>query len=186
MPDLAMGDPGRNGLVARMVERLREAVAEAGGNQAVMRRSGIPSRTLSHYLAGREMRASTLVALADACGVSAEWLATGRGEKPAASPGPKTFEQGVLPAGGAVATGSALPIVAAAEPSRQLRPPAAGAPDPVILSKAIEVVDALVKTEGTATDPLDRARKIARAYEILAASDTDLPELPFHVSRSEG
>lgn len=43
------------------------------------RRSGMPLGTLSRYQSGREMKASALIALAQATGVSLEWLATGRG-----------------------------------------------------------------------------------------------------------
>lgn len=35
--------------------------------------------TLNNYIAGRDMKVSALIALADACGVSLEWLATGHG-----------------------------------------------------------------------------------------------------------
>jgi len=64
----------------RVAERLREAVKRGGGHGAVAARSGIKSRTLSYLLGGQEAKQRQLVALADACGVSLEWLATGRGE----------------------------------------------------------------------------------------------------------
>ncbi len=60
-------------------ERLRLAVSRAGGLAHVGAISGVPTRTLSRYLSGQEMKVQSLAAIADACGVSIEWLATGRG-----------------------------------------------------------------------------------------------------------
>ena len=62
-----------------VAERLQRAVAEAGGRRAVADRAGVPLTTLSDWLNGRDVRVSSLVALASACGVSVEWLATGNG-----------------------------------------------------------------------------------------------------------
>jgi hypothetical protein len=59
--------------------RLRQAVELAGGPSHVSRVSGVHLRSLNDYLKGREMRQGVLIALADACGVSIEWLTTGRG-----------------------------------------------------------------------------------------------------------
>ena len=61
-------------------ERLKEALRDAGGAAAVARKIGMPMPTLNNYIAGRDMKASAVVALADGCGVSVEWLATGRGD----------------------------------------------------------------------------------------------------------
>jgi len=77
--DPAITDNGLNRNALEASERLRAAVKLSGGASATAARSGTPLRTLNHYLAGREMRRDGLVALADACGVSIEWLATGRG-----------------------------------------------------------------------------------------------------------
>jgi AcrR family transcriptional regulator len=71
-------------------ERLREAVRAAGGNQAVARRAGIPVGTLNNYLAGRDMKASAMIAVAGACSVSIEWLAAGRGPMRAGDQAPAT------------------------------------------------------------------------------------------------
>lgn len=59
--------------------RLREAVKMAGGNAKVSSKSGVPLSTLNGYLTGYDIKASNLVALADACGVHIAWLAAGRG-----------------------------------------------------------------------------------------------------------
>ena len=61
-------------------DRLKEAVRLAGNAALVAKRIGMPPPTLNNYLGGRDMKASGMVALAEACGVSVEWLATGRGE----------------------------------------------------------------------------------------------------------
>lgn len=70
------------------LERLREAVRLGGGQTAVSARSGVKMRSLSNYLSGRnDMKGPTIVALADACGVTVEWLAAGRGPmRPTDSP----------------------------------------------------------------------------------------------------
>ncbi len=60
-------------------ERLRQAINLAGGATAVARKISMAPTTINNYLAGRDMKASALAALADACGVSIEWLAVGRG-----------------------------------------------------------------------------------------------------------
>jgi transcriptional regulator with XRE-family HTH domain len=61
-------------------DRLKEAVKAGGGGAPVAKRIGMPIPTLNNYLAGRDMKASALVALAKGCGVSIAWLADGQGE----------------------------------------------------------------------------------------------------------
>lgn len=68
-------------LVQERAERLKEALRLAGGGAAVAKQIGMPIPTLNNYIAGRDMKASALIALAEACGVSLDWLATGRGRK---------------------------------------------------------------------------------------------------------
>lgn len=58
-------------------ERLRSAVRKAGGARRVAQRSGVAFGTLNNYLAGGEIKLTAAAALARACGVSLEWLATG-------------------------------------------------------------------------------------------------------------
>lgn len=65
--------------LSERADRLREALKQAGGGAAVARRIGMPMPTLNNYLGGRDMKVSALVALAEACNVSVEWLATGHG-----------------------------------------------------------------------------------------------------------
>jgi hypothetical protein len=59
-------------------ERLRRAIRQAGGNNAVSERSGIPLSTIGRYLAGFDMKFAAAQALAKACDVTIEWLATGQ------------------------------------------------------------------------------------------------------------
>ena len=79
--DLSVDSAGR---------RLREAIRQAGGQTAISARSGIKMRSLSNYLTGlNEMKMQTIVTLADACGITIEWLAAGRGPmRPSDSPAP--------------------------------------------------------------------------------------------------
>jgi transcriptional regulator with XRE-family HTH domain len=63
--------------ISERVSRLREAVGKARGPKAVAEKAGMAATTLNNYLAGRDMKVSALVALATACEVSVQWLATG-------------------------------------------------------------------------------------------------------------
>lgn len=62
---------GRDTLAAR----LTDAVERSGGKSAVSKASGVPLRSLSGYLSGRnEPPATVLGAIAKACGTSLDWL----------------------------------------------------------------------------------------------------------------
>ena len=58
-------------------QRLRQALRDAGGNKVVSERSGVPTSTISAYIAGQDWKLSTTLALAAACGVSSDWLIRG-------------------------------------------------------------------------------------------------------------
>lgn len=60
-------------------DRLKDAVIRSGGATAVSRVSGVALSTLNDYLKGKEARFSRVVAIAKACSVSIDWLATGDG-----------------------------------------------------------------------------------------------------------
>jgi phage repressor protein C with HTH and peptisase S24 domain len=63
----------------------------AGSGDELARITGIPRRTLETYLAGKsELKASRLLEIADAVGVSLDWLVAGRGS-------PQGGVQGALP-----------------------------------------------------------------------------------------
>lgn len=64
-----------------LAQRLRRCAQIAGSGERLSQISAIPRRTLESYLSGQsEPNVSRLVALAEAVGVSVEWLATGEGE----------------------------------------------------------------------------------------------------------
>ncbi|MHB1305211.1 MAG: helix-turn-helix domain-containing protein [Acidiphilium sp.] len=77
--------------------RLRLAVEKNGGASEVSRKSGVPISTLNDYLSGREPRFSRAFALARACGVSLDWLATGISSETSAekSPNIPMFRDGI-------------------------------------------------------------------------------------------
>ena len=80
-----------NRIATERVVRLRQAIKTSGGNNRVSEKTGIPLSTLGAYLRGRDIQSEQLIALAAACGVSVEWLATGQGPSaaaPAAAPPP--------------------------------------------------------------------------------------------------
>jgi phage repressor protein C with HTH and peptisase S24 domain len=86
-PDGEVGAPISDAAVASRAARLREAVKAAGGNAAVAARAAMHVGTLNRYLAGRDMKAQNLVALAAATGVRLEWLALGTGPRHASEAG---------------------------------------------------------------------------------------------------
>lgn len=162
-----MSDAGRP-------ERLRVAVKAAGGNKSVAERSGIPLATLNKYLAGRDMKVSAFIALANACGVSLDWLATGWGDMfsalhraalsiPTVQPSPdgKTliptpeYRRLLLP-----------PPQSVAEPQQSLaQPPALDVPR---LKQAIDLVRAIGGPGSL--DAQDAPTRIATAYDILTGA----------------
>ena len=71
--------PGGNSVDDALAKRLRIAVDRVKSVSAASRLSGVPVGTLNNYLAGRDMKRGALLAIADATGVSLEWLASGRG-----------------------------------------------------------------------------------------------------------
>lgn len=69
--------------VLHLPDRMREAVGKNNQSE-VARRAGVSTRTLQRYLdGGGGLKLTALVAIADACGVSVEWLITGRGDRQA-------------------------------------------------------------------------------------------------------
>ena len=67
-------------------KRLKTVVRDFGGNKKVAEKSGVPLSSLNSYMNGREMSVPAMIALAEACGVPLEWLATGRGPMRAVAP----------------------------------------------------------------------------------------------------
>ncbi|RTL99744.1 helix-turn-helix domain-containing protein [Ancylobacter aquaticus] len=68
-------DFGVRGLNPEVIERLRLAIREAGGNKAVSEKSGVPLSTLNGAIAGKNQpRVSAMAAIASATGRSLDWL----------------------------------------------------------------------------------------------------------------
>lgn len=87
---------GTDGMNDGFAERLRRAISHAGSIQKLGESAGVAPRTISGYLVGKgDPSRQRLVALADAAGVSVEWLATGRGDASAGRVQPFTSPSGV-------------------------------------------------------------------------------------------
>jgi hypothetical protein len=67
-----------NSELGEVSRRLHDAVKAAGGASLVSQKSGVPKSTLHTYVNGQDMKLSNAIALAAACGVTIEWLITGR------------------------------------------------------------------------------------------------------------
>ena len=66
-------------MLENFTSRLKKAVKEAGGNKAISKKSGIVLGTLSQYIRGiSEPSISKIAAIAEAWGVSLDWLAYGK------------------------------------------------------------------------------------------------------------
>lgn len=85
-----------------MCRRIRECARMVGSGDELARRSGVPRRTLETYLSGRsEPKATGLALIAEAAGVSLDWLLLGRGEpvpcgRPAAESAHATLDAALL------------------------------------------------------------------------------------------
>ncbi|MCE0745508.1 hypothetical protein LWC05_16680 [Acetobacter sicerae] len=67
-------------------DRLRECVRRAGGNAVVADKAKVGSTTLSTYLNGKEWKLGIIEKIADACGVSLQWLLFGTDQSGSAPP----------------------------------------------------------------------------------------------------
>lgn len=73
-------------------ERLREARRHAKLTQVELyERSGVPQQTIGNLETGATKTSRNIIALARACGVRAEWLATGEGPMLETEPGPNIY-----------------------------------------------------------------------------------------------
>jgi len=67
---------------ARLIERLKDVLSARGAAAAIAEKTGIAASTVRSYVRqGSIPTALKLAAIAEAAGVSLEWLATGRGPK---------------------------------------------------------------------------------------------------------
>jgi hypothetical protein len=156
--------------------RLREAVRAAGGNLVVSRRSGVPLRNLNHYIAGRDMKTEVLVALSEACNVSLDWLATGRGAMhPPAEPLITEMHTSQAPApapdGLTVEFGPPMPLPGFSEPASPAPP--SNRLNTAALAKAIEIVEAVAGINSFHDNPKALAERIATTYAVLTRPDLD-------------
>lgn len=106
--------PNGEGFDLERAERIREVLKTGGGREQVAARIGVHPGSLTRYLKRRDLPTATLVAIADACGVSVEWLATGRGSKLGEWVNPRYHDTDpigtVYEDGTAVAAGPVLPL----------------------------------------------------------------------------
>jgi transcriptional regulator with XRE-family HTH domain len=169
--------------VAERAARLKTAVKAAGGNQAVAQRASMNLGTLNNYIAGRDMKAASMVALAKACNVSLDWLATGR--EPPQTPADRA--RAAVSVALDQMTGKPLPSQKTPEISglgmeqAPLRAPHQLSLDAVALAKSIEIVEAMVVPNGGSITSLASARRIASIYLALTGPDEHLqppPQLP--------
>jgi hypothetical protein len=171
--DLVLDEASKPGRVA---ERLRQAIKAAGGVGAVSAKSGVKSRTLTRLLGGQEAKQSALVALADACGVSLEWLATGRGPM---RPEAQKEEQ--------VAAGAPMPLPYR-PPSRSETPQAAPATRPRLklfasadmdrLAYALSAATMLFQARGGSPSWREVAQAVAIIYDLEEAGAPESEQAP--------
>jgi len=80
---------GVEALKSEISVRIRESIRESGGNAFVAEKSGLPLRTISNYVRGlSEPKIISLSKIAEVCGVSLDWLATGKNHKFSSEPQP--------------------------------------------------------------------------------------------------
>ena len=80
--DSSLSIPRREAEVAGIGERIKELRRSGESVAGFARRVGVPEANIRTYLYnGMCPRADKLVRIAAACGVSVDWLATGRGER---------------------------------------------------------------------------------------------------------
>lgn len=146
------------GTKRNVAARLHRAVRAAGGNMAVANRSGVPLATVNNYVRGRNgMKIEPLSALAAACNVSLDWLVMG-GEAAAAGP----LAAPNFPSGSVAAPLGLGEVQAEASPGGM-----SGGIDVPMLTKAIEIVAAIVGAAEFLDDPKMLARRIATTYAVL-------------------
>lgn len=67
-------------------DRLKNAVDLAGGNTVIAAKAGVAKSTLSTYMNGAEWKLGAIKSIADACGVSLQWLLFGVNQADSAPP----------------------------------------------------------------------------------------------------
>lgn len=160
------------------ITRFRSAIKRAGGIQVVAKIAGVPKGTINNLLRGTDIRISNAYAIAAACHVSMDWLATGIGAETPEwyVPGPTTGSA-MVPLG--PSRPESKPPVYQPEEIRQSPPvpgmaehPESIAPplliDPDHLQQAIEIVKVLDGVAAFAAPNI--GRRLAAAYDILSGA----------------
>nr|DAN90194.1 MAG TPA: helix-turn-helix domain protein [Caudoviricetes sp.] len=66
---------------SEIAKRIDEVIKKAGGQKAISEKTGIPLKSISNYCLGiSPPKLEPLIQIAEATGVSLDWLATGEGE----------------------------------------------------------------------------------------------------------
>jgi hypothetical protein len=122
------------------------------------------------------MRATALVALSEACNVSLDWLATGRGAMhPPTEPLITEMHTSQAPApapdGLTVEFGPPMPLPGFSEPASPAPP--SNRLNTAALAKAIEIVEAVAGINSFHDNPKALAERIATTYAVLTRPDLD-------------
>lgn len=156
-PGFPADDPSRESKAGSLFDRLRQCAKMAGSGDRLAQKAAIPRRTLETYLAGRvEPKASRLVAIARAVGVSLDWLLVGAGPmRPVTA-----TDQSVGTTEFGLREGN----------SSQLKPFVNHDED--LLTAVVVAVEELLAEEGLSPRPQKKGQLIAALYELSLADGT--------------
>ncbi len=138
----------------------------------------VSGTTLARAMAGRPIKRSSLLSLADALRVPPSWLLEGEGEFNPEWVKPPAL--GPLPGAGAIARGPVMPLPLPRGTTEDQAPLRRTQIDAGILAKVLDLIDLIAKNEPNEV----KARRIARAYDEATLPADQLPPLPAH-PRSE-
>lgn len=149
---------------SNVVERL-QSLMDGDSIAAFSRRCGVPESNLRSYLRrGVKPGLDHLVAIADAAGVTVEWLATGREPR---------LRRDLVAALQAAATGTAKATVILSEAAARHAGQAAPAWDEDRLRDAIYAVEEALRQSNRDMDPKKKAGVVRAVYELLKEQADD-------------
>lgn len=157
---------------AGIAHRVAQAIDRVGSRAAVAKAMGVSPSTLHEYVHGGEIKLSTLIKLAEVCGVSLAWLVSG--------------DQRDAPADLPIASAKSRAGKGFFATEVQAPAPRPTHIDPNLLLQAMQVIDAIIQTSGKPMPPLARARRIAIAYDQLVLPEGELDPLPPYAPRTVG
>lgn len=67
------------------IKRIERLIHDAGGQSALARRTGLSLGAIQRYMKGGEPTRGVLIRLAEACGVTLQWLVYGKGDEDSAA-----------------------------------------------------------------------------------------------------